>query len=165
MNVRKYWRIAQSGLVLGLVRGVARLAPLPKVLAWLHHEPSLDALAAPDRAVLEDLVYFTDRWLTIFPANAKGNCFPRSLTLYWFARRLGFPVGFHCGIQRNGQALDGHAWLSLNGTAFLEATRHWEGFAVTYSYPDRQGQGTAREMSESEPATHADVPQQKRTHG
>lgn len=154
MNLRKYWRIGQSGLVLGLVRGLARLAPLPKVLAWLHHDPTSAAVAAPDRAALEDLTYYTDRWLAIFPANAKGNCFPRSLALYWFARRLGFPVGFHCGIQRNGQSLDGHAWLSLNGTAFLEATRQWEGFAVTYSYPDRLEQAMAPSPPQAQQEHH-----------
>ena len=39
----------------------------------------------------EDLVYYVDRWLQLFPYNAKGNCFPRSLALYWFATTIGLP--------------------------------------------------------------------------
>ncbi|GKS57773.1 hypothetical protein YTPLAS18_13000 [Nitrospira sp.] len=138
--MRKYWVILQAGLAVAVIRILVRLLPLPRVLSCLHADGTSNTL---DRAALDDLAYYTDRWLILFPANAKGNCFPRSLTLYRFARRLGFPVRFHCGIQKNGQTLDGHAWLSLEGAAFLEPTRHWEGFTVTYSYPctDNTAQG------------------------
>ncbi len=132
VGLRKYRLIAQTGVMVTAVRVLTRLATLPRVLGWLHRAP---LSPQPNRTRLDDAAYYTDRWLTLFPANPKGNCFPRSLTLYWFARRFGFPVRFHCGVQRNGQVLDGHAWLSLNGTAFLEPSRHWEGFAVTVSFP------------------------------
>lgn len=132
MGLRKYRLIAQTGVMVAAVRVLTRLTALPRVLGWLHRAP---LAPQPNRTRLDDAAYYTDRWLTVFPANPKGNCFPRSLTLYWFARSCGFPVRFHCGVQRNGDALDGHAWLSLNGTAFLERSRHWEGFAVTVSFP------------------------------
>ncbi|MFO0774053.1 MAG: lasso peptide biosynthesis B2 protein [Nitrospiraceae bacterium] len=138
MTFRKVRLVGEAGIALCLVRLLSRMAPLPRVMGWLHIEPSAQALAHPERETLDDLAYYTDRWLSYFPAPAKGNCFPRSLTLYRLARRLGFPVTLYCGIQKNGQALDGHAWLALNGKAFLEATRHWEGFAVTYSYPPQK---------------------------
>lgn len=138
MGLRRYWLIGRAGLAVTGIRCLVRWMPLPRLLNWLHAEASE---SLPDRAILDDLAYYTDRWLTLFPANAKGNCFPRSLTLYWFARRQGFPVQFHCGIQRNGSSLDGHAWLSLDGAAFLEPTRHWEGFAITYSFPEQRTPG------------------------
>ena len=140
MGLRRYWLIVRAGTSVAAVRCLVAMLSLPRVLQALHADVTA---VVPDRAALDDLAYYTDRWLTLFPANAKGNCFPRSLTLYRFARQLGFPVRFHCGIQRNGETLDGHAWLSLEGTAFLEPTRHWEEFTVTYSYPvtDNVAQG------------------------
>lgn len=140
VSQRNYWVLLQAGVAMAAIRVLARVATLPRVLGWLHRDL---AKASPDRVLLDEWAYYTDRWLTLCPANAKGNCFPRSLTLYWCARRLGFPVRFHCGIQKSGSSLDGHAWLSLHGQAFLETTRYWEGFAVTYSYPPERATGTA----------------------
>ncbi len=140
MRLVKYWLITQTGLAVLVVRCLARLAPLPRVLKWLHREPNG---RVANRLALDDIAYYVDRWLALFPANAKGNCFPRSLTLYWFARGLGVPVHFHCGIQKRGDCLDGHAWLSLDGRAILEPTRQWEGFAVTYAFPERRNGAVA----------------------
>ena len=134
--MRKYWLILQAGLAVAVIRFLVRVAPLPRVLRYLHSECISHSR---DRASLEALAYYTDRWLTLFPANAKGNCFPRSLTLYRFARRLGFPVSFLCGVRRAGPNLEGHAWLMLNGVPFLEPTTHWTEFAVSYTFPSTQG--------------------------
>jgi hypothetical protein len=84
---------------------------------------------------LDDLAYYTDRWLTIFPYNVKGNCFPRSLTLYRLARRHGCHVQFHCGVAKIGETLAGHAWLTLDGKPFLEPADQWRRFTVTFSFP------------------------------
>jgi hypothetical protein len=82
-----------------------------------------------------NLVYYVDRWLELFPYNKKGNCFPRSLALYWFARRLGYPVRFQCGVRKDVSHLDGHAWLTLDRLPFHETGQHWQHYTVTFSYP------------------------------
>jgi hypothetical protein len=82
-----------------------------------------------------DLVYYVDRWLQLFPYNKKGNCFPRSLALYWFARRVGYPVRFHCGVRKEVSNLAGHAWLTLDHQPFHETGQQWQRFTVTFSYP------------------------------
>lgn len=84
---------------------------------------------------MDDAAYYTDRWLDRFPYNLKGNCFPRSLTLLWFARKFGFPAQFRCGVARLNGKLEGHAWLMLEDKEFLEPSPYWRSFAVTVCFP------------------------------
>jgi len=58
--------------------------------------------------------------------------------LYWFAKRSGYPVSFHCGVRKAGAGLDGHAWLTLDRQPFHEPGQHWQRFTVTYSFPSEQ---------------------------
>ena len=130
--VKKYWTVLRVGLVVLWVRLLLRLKSLPLVLDRLNPR---SMMGRPDEAVMGDLVYYVDRWLQLFPYNEKGNCFPRSLTLYWFARRLGYPVLFHCGVRKEVSNLEGHAWLTLDRQPFHETGQHWQRFTVTFSYP------------------------------
>jgi hypothetical protein len=130
--VKKYWTVLRAGLVVSWIRLLLRRKSLPLVLDRLS---SRSMTGRPDEAVMGDLAYYLDRWLTLFPYNKKGNCFPRSLALYWFARRLGYPAFFHCGVRKEVSNLDGHAWLTLNRQPFHEAGQHWQRFTVTFSYP------------------------------
>ncbi len=129
---RKYWLVFRAALVLLKIRLVLRLWSLPRVLAALS---PAGVTGKRNEAVMEDLVYYVDRWLQLFPYNKKGNCFPRSLALYWFARRSGYPVCFHCGVRKEVSNLDGHAWLTLDRRPFHETGQHWQQFTVTFSYP------------------------------
>jgi hypothetical protein len=36
--------------------------------------------------------------------------------LFLFSRRAGLPVEFNCGVMKLDRHLEGHAWLTLNGT-------------------------------------------------
>jgi hypothetical protein len=130
--VEKYWTVLRAGLVVLWVRLSLRVTSLPLVLDQLNPRSMVER---PDEAVMGDLVYYVDRWLQLFPYNKKGNCFPRSLALYWFARRLGYPILFHCGVRKEGSNLDGHAWLTLDCQPFFEPGQHWKQFTVTFSYP------------------------------
>ena len=50
-----------------------------------------------------------------FPITRKGNCFPRSVAIYWFARRRGYPVHFHCGVRkeaRSSMVMRGSRWIA-----------------------------------------------------
>lgn len=142
--IRKYWLISQTLAVLLAVRVGASLVVLPRLLRWLHAEPAPNQW---DFDRLRDLAYYVDRWLGIFPANPKGNCFPRSLALFWFARRCGFPARFICGVRRGSDGLDGHAWVMCEGRALLEPTSQWKTHTITYSYPDPDRESAAPEDS------------------
>lgn len=130
--VKKYSTVLRVGLVVLRVRFLLRVKSLPLVLERLN---SRSMTGRPDEAVMGDLVYYVDRWLQQFPYNEKGNCFPRSLALYWFARRLGYPVLFHCGVRKEVSNLEGHAWLTLDRQPFHERGQYWQRFTVTFSYP------------------------------
>jgi Transglutaminase-like superfamily len=136
---KKYWTVLRVGLVVLWVRLLLRVKSLPLVLDRLNPR---SIMGRPDEAVTEDLVYYVDRWLQLFPYNKKGNCFPRSLALYWFARRLGYPVLFHCGVRKEVSNLDGHAWLTLDHQPFHETGQQWQRFTVTFSYPQDPEGGT-----------------------
>lgn len=142
--VKKYRTLLRVGLVVLWVRLLLRVKSLPLVLERVTpHTMS----RRPDEAVMEDLAYYVDRWLQLFPYNKKGNCFPRSLSLYWFARQLGYPVLFQCGVRKDSSHLDGHAWLTLDHLPFHETGRHWQQYTVTFSYPPDPAAGGSRDPS------------------
>ncbi|MDF0665608.1 MAG: lasso peptide biosynthesis B2 protein [Nitrospira sp.] len=137
--VKKYEIVFRTGLVVLWVRFLLRVKSLPLVLDRLTPR---SMTWRPAAAEMEDLVYYVDRWLQLFPYSRKGNCFPRSLALYWFARRLGYSVLFQCGVRKDGSHLDGHAWLMLNLRPFYETGQHWQRYTITFSYPpDHVGGG------------------------
>lgn len=136
--VKKYWAVLRAGLVVLWVCFLLRIKNLPQVLNRLT---SRSIRRSPDKAEMENLAYYVERWLQLFPYNKKGNCFPRSLALYWFARRLGYPVLFQCGVRKDGSILDGHAWLTLDRLPFYETGRHWQDYTVTFSYPPDPASG------------------------
>ena len=129
---RKYHLIVRTGLLILAIRVALRTTSLPRLLDLLH---AGEGARTHDRPALEEIAYYVDRWLALFPYNSKGNCFPRALSLYRYARRYGVPVDFHCGVRKSGTSLDGHAWLMLSAEPFMEPTQHWQTFAVTFSFP------------------------------
>jgi hypothetical protein len=130
--VKKYWTVLRVGLVVLRIRLLLRVWSLPRVLAALS---PARVTGERDDSVMDDVTYYVDRWLQLFPYNEKGNCFPRSLALYWFARRSGYPVLFHCGVRKEVSNLDGHAWLTLDRQPFHETGQQWQCFTITFSYP------------------------------
>lgn len=140
--VLKYGAITRVGLLLFGIRLLLRMKSLPQVAEMLT--PAFTA-GTREASSLEDLVYYVDRWLELFPYNAKGNCFPRALAVYWLARRSGCPVYFHCGVRKEISKLDGHAWLTLEDRPFHETSEQWRQFVVTFSYPSDPSQAKERE--------------------
>lgn len=138
--VRKFRVIIATGVVVVGVRIASRLTSLRRLLGWLLCEMSGD----PDERPMEDVAYYVDRWLALFPYNLKGNCFPRALSLFFFARRAGLPVQFKCGVMMLNQQLEGHAWLVLDGHVFLEPSSYWQSFTVTVSFPESQASSSTR---------------------
>ncbi|MFQ5767314.1 MAG: lasso peptide biosynthesis B2 protein [Acidobacteriota bacterium] len=74
----------------------------------------------------------------------QGCCLPVSLAAYHLARSMGMPVRCHCGIRRNGSRLEGHAWVTLNGRAFLKNLGGGEPYRIVFTVPDdlERGGGT-----------------------
>ena len=120
------------------VRPLMRWLPLPRVMALL--DPGL----ARTRASAGSLAVHLRVAEGVF-RNARrrlgSNCMRRSLVLFRFLRRLGFPAVIVFGIKRNGGGeLDGHAWIELDGVPVLEPGDPREEFAVAFLYPAPQAQ-------------------------
>ncbi|MGH7258022.1 MAG: hypothetical protein ACREIM_06550, partial [Nitrospiraceae bacterium] len=76
---RKYHLIVRTGLLIIAIRGGLRITSLPRLLDLLH---AGKGARTHNRPTLEEIAYYVDRWLALFPYNKKGNCFPRALSLY-----------------------------------------------------------------------------------
>jgi hypothetical protein len=137
--VKKYWTVLRVGCVVLWIRLLLRLNSLPVILQQLHHQ---SATRDRDDVTMKALVGYVDRWLQLFPYNKRGNCFPRSLVIYRFARQLGYPVVFHCGVRKTASTLSGHAWLTMGPHTFYESGTQWQYFTVTFSFPPHPTRGT-----------------------
>ncbi len=129
---RKISRQSLPGLLAGLDPGVA---PVPH-----------------DRKKMEKTAGFIDSLLKYRPFQRYGHCLLRSLVLFKFLRRQGWPVSIHFGVKKTGEAqegrpatapagaperidITGHSWLVFEGQPFLETEAQEGAFAETYHYP------------------------------
>lgn len=132
--MKKYWVALQVVVMLTSVRIGLQLASLPRLLRLIDQPLGI---SRGDQDEIERVADYVDRLLRVYPANPKGNCLPRALVLYSFARRYGFPVQFRCGVRKVEKSLDGHAWVTLDDVPFLEPTNHCQQFSVTLSFPNQ----------------------------
>jgi len=137
-TIKELWLLVQ---VFGLLTALRLLLPhvqIQTLLRWLALS-RIPPVADPDR--LETVRRYTEALLWRIPFPSPGKCLPRSLTLYYFAARYGFPVQVHCGVRRMGERLQGHAWLSLYGRPFLEEDNPGHSYAVIFSFPSPERAG------------------------
>lgn len=121
--------------VLGVIisiRLLLRALDLTTLLRWLS--PSRHCVRI-NADMLDKIARYTDGVLWRLSVSARGNCLPRSLALYYFATRCGFPVCLCCGVRRMRNTLEGHAWLTLLKRPFLERGNPESYYTVTFSFP------------------------------
>jgi hypothetical protein len=110
--------------------------PLPDALRQLT--PTAGAAPASESALrnLSDLAVLLDRH------SPLGLCLRRSLLRYHFLRRAGVPVVLQFGAKfSRGQPdrdINGHAWLTMNGTAYYEDDENWRGFTIMFAFPSQK---------------------------
>ena len=130
--LKKLWNLSYIFFLMTIVRIGLRIFPLSKLLHWLSCSQQSTDVRLDELKVLTS---YTDRILQKFPYHGNGYCLPRACMLYWLAPRYGCSVRFHCGVRKGKTGLDGHAWLTMNGQAFLESTQQRLGMLETFSYP------------------------------
>lgn len=81
------------------------------------------------------IVVFVNWWLSRNFWEFRPTCLKRSLLLFHFLRREGIPVKIHYGISKNGDKLEGHSWLTLEKSPFLEDGLTGEKYKETFVYP------------------------------
>jgi hypothetical protein len=69
----------------------------------------------------------------------KRPCLPRSLVLYHWCLKRGVEAGIAIGVRKAGSQLQGHAWLLLSGSPFMEDPKELSSYKTmfTYSFPGR----------------------------
>ena len=110
--------------------------PLLQMLSKLSADASskpLDSLAESTVRAFADLAALFER------RSPLGLCLRRSLTRYYFLRRIGVPVVLQFGAKfvtaKPDREVTGHAWLTLNGQPYYEAAENFKGFTVMFSFP------------------------------
>jgi hypothetical protein len=141
------WTLVSSGeLGLGALWLLARMATLVLALPWLLKllslpallrllDPGVRALPAPDPAALDHRVRLARRLLSRQRGPFRQSCLRRSLVLFRHLRSSGFPVAILFGISQPSDALDGHAWLELDGSPIAESDGPQLRYRVIYRYP------------------------------
>lgn len=128
----QFWLAFQAIVLTGVLRILLHWVKLPRILHWLSPKK---VLSNPKPEVFAIVEGYVRGILRRFPSNPRGCCLVRSLALYHFGRQCGYPIQFHCGVQRADGEFKGHAWLSLHREPFWEGGDPFGTHVVTYSYP------------------------------
>lgn len=70
-------------------------------------------------------------------------CMKRSILIFHFLRRWGHSASVFFGVVKEDGALQGHAWVELDGRPFAEAGDPRLRYTVTYVYPSGHASRTA----------------------
>jgi Transglutaminase-like superfamily len=129
-DVREAVLLARVGAFAAVVPLLMRL-PLPRLARVVTAPPRRRRPSAGEVDRLERVVTLAPR---VGRPLVRSGCLTRGLTLYWFLRRAGLDVELRFGLDSAG-ATDGHCWLTLDGTPFLEKVDPRPRFAETYRLP------------------------------
>ncbi|MHB0866086.1 MAG: lasso peptide biosynthesis B2 protein [Thermoleophilia bacterium] len=142
-NPRDLKLFLQILLMLTFLPGKIRRHSIPDLLGRL--DPGV-APTPRDQDRLMQTVGFTDSLLRYRIFQRYGKCLQRSLVLFRFLRRQGWPVEIHFGVRKTsededesaasgGPDITGHSWLVLDGERFLEEPSQTHSYSTTYTYP------------------------------
>jgi hypothetical protein len=120
-------------LLLISLRLMLCFASVRQIIDWITPMRSSER-KDPDR--MNKIAGLTDAILGKIRLLPHGNCLPRSLILYYFATRSGYSVRVHCGVRRVGTRLCGHAWVSMQGEPFFEASASTHSYVATFTSPE-----------------------------
>jgi hypothetical protein len=114
-TIQKGWLALHAvGVMVTLRLALTRLK-LPDLMQRL--KPSRPP-SYPDYPQFGKAAQYIEVLLRRYPFPLSGQCLPRALMRYYFATRCGLPVRFHCGVCHDGDRLEGHAWINVDGDPF-----------------------------------------------
>ena len=135
MLLSEYGFVRRLGIWLCLLPIVLRFRSLPKLLKC--QRLVLRRVQSKSPAEMDRAVRMTIRLchLRVFrlPRFPRA-CLRQSMTLYRVLNRMGYPVQSHFGIHKDGDVLQGHSWVTLEGRPIAERTQT-EAFKLVYSCP------------------------------
>ncbi|MCP4216184.1 MAG: lasso peptide biosynthesis B2 protein [bacterium] len=71
-----------------------------------------------------------------FPSAWRRRCYFSSLLVMKWARSLGIAPKLNIGLRQGLSDMEGHAWLSIDGSPYCERTCLYENYTVTLSEKD-----------------------------
>jgi len=118
-----------SGLLGGFMV-LQRVLPLPSLIRFFDARPRARSVG---KARADRVIKLTNALLQCI--YGRDFCLQRSLVLFHFFRKWGYPVRIHFGITRKEGKLTGHAWLDEHGTPFAEHDDPALVYRTIYVYP------------------------------
>ena len=95
----------------------------------------LETTSRTGRGSLDRLRRYSNFIATVI-FRSRRPCLLRCLVLYRYCRSRGVPVSIHFGIKRETDGLQGHSWVSLDGTPLFEEEEMLQAYANVYTYPE-----------------------------
>ena len=133
LRVRDLWLMVRIAALAVAVRPLLALMSLPALLRLL--DPGVRPGRNPSPAGLERPIQLARRVLSRAHGPFRQSCLRRSLALFRILRAAGFPVSIVFGLARPGDALDGHAWLELDGVSVGEPNGGQTPYKPIYRFP------------------------------
>jgi len=116
MSMRERFQLCWMAATLPLIHGALNAFGYARTRAWLERRSRHPARRIATPADLES-AHSAARIAAI--AGRRGmvtaTCLRQALLLHWLLRRRGLQPELRIGVRKQGEALDAHAWVELEG--------------------------------------------------
>ena len=144
----RYWLATRMGVWLCELPVLLPVLPLPALLrritAHAPHETPADGVLPPD--VVADVAVHVCRLPMFRVRPFPRACLRQSLVLFRALTTMGYPATIHFGVRKEGQAVEGHSWVTLYGRPVAESGSV-DAFAALYSFERGAASEPARRTS------------------
>jgi hypothetical protein len=144
----RYWLATRMAVWLCELPVLLPVLPLPALLRRItsrasHQTPAEGALP-PD--VVADVAVHVCRLPMFRVRPFPRACLRQSLVLFRALTTMGYPATIHFGVRKEGQAVEGHSWVTLYGRPVAESGSV-DAFAALYSFERDTETDAARRTS------------------
>ena len=123
----------QISLLVILLPVLQKALPLPTLLKRLTpNSRKRNSLGTGDTQNMDMILKLTQRILWLHFWVFHPTCLKRSLVLYHFLRRYGYPVCICFGVAKSDAELTGHSWISLHGRPVSEYDDQYLDYDIAY---------------------------------
>ncbi|PWB79131.1 MAG: hypothetical protein C3F08_07460 [Candidatus Methylomirabilota bacterium] len=127
---------------------LVRTRRLPSLLRYLSRPTHTDAgqkvRQEPDLRSLDRVRRYSHTIITRL-LRSQHPCLLRSLVLYRYCRKHGVPAAIHYGVRSGADGLEGHSWVTLDGTPFGETEEGLRPYVAVYSYPTDESEAASQQ--------------------
>ena len=127
---------ARMWLWAAALRVVKHVVPLPVLVRAVARRSRISVKDSTLRPLLAAYLASKRR----FPFRPPGNCLERSLVVYRWLAEAGEEPELVVGVRRSPRGVEGHVWVTVDGTPLGEEPEDLAGFAqiVTFDASGRQ---------------------------